>query len=478
MTAVCEELLPFFPRNRLPADIPAAEALRPLDAVDRLIRTRLCLRHVLAERGDIQHTPAVCGDLLAVLLRPGVENLDAFNLRGVIQTFNRRPALVVARIPLRRHHHRQRRVGIPAQVEILELPIARRDQRRQEVRHQPQHQHLRLRVAEPRVVFDQLRAVLGDHQAGEQHALVGRAHRLHRPHGRKNDFVHRTLGDLVGHHRRGRIGAHAAGVRPRVAVADALVVLRRSERDGVLAVAQREERRLFALQELLDDNLGSRSPHAAAEHHVHRGFRLGERHRDDDALSGREPVRLDDDRRTLLAHVVHRGLDIAEALISAGRNVVRAAQVLGETLGALELRRVFRRPERLEARGFEIVHDPRHQRRFGSDHDEVDRFLLAESDHRRMVGDVEPDQLRLLRDPGIPRRAVELIGQWTCRNFPGQRVLTAARSEEKDVHTAEELARPAPNAPIPTQSVHRLARRKVPQVVLSESCESPPYPLL
>ena len=57
-----------------------------MDAVDRLIRTRLSLGHVLAERGDIQNAAAVRGDLLAVLLRPSVENLDAFNLRSLIQT--------------------------------------------------------------------------------------------------------------------------------------------------------------------------------------------------------------------------------------------------------------------------------------------------------------------------------------------------------------------------------------------------------
>ena len=42
----------------------------------------------------------------------------------------------------------------------------------------PQHQHLAFRIAEANIVFDQLRAILRDHQAGEQHALVGRAQRL------------------------------------------------------------------------------------------------------------------------------------------------------------------------------------------------------------------------------------------------------------------------------------------------------------
>ena len=57
---------------------------------------------------------------------------------------------------------------------------------------------------------------------------------------------------------------------------DALVVLRRGERDRGLAVAQREERRLLADEKLLDHHLGAGLAQAAAEHHVDRGFGLGD----------------------------------------------------------------------------------------------------------------------------------------------------------------------------------------------------------
>ena len=49
--------------------------------------------------------------------------------------------------------------------------------------------------------------------------------------------------------------AHAAGVRPLVAVADPLVVLRRDERQRGLAVAQREERSFLADHAFLDHDL-------------------------------------------------------------------------------------------------------------------------------------------------------------------------------------------------------------------------------
>ena len=49
-----------------------------------------------------------------------------------------------------------------------------------------------------------------------------------------------------------RVGAHPAGVRAGVAVADPLVVAGRSERDRAAAVGEREQRHLLALQQLLD----------------------------------------------------------------------------------------------------------------------------------------------------------------------------------------------------------------------------------
>ena len=138
------------------------------------------------------------------------------------------------------------------------------------------------------------------------------------------------------------------------------------------------------------------SPSAAAEHHVDRGFRLRDRLRDDDALAGREPVGLDDDRRALRAHVGLRGRGRGETLIGRGRNVVRPAQVLGEALGAFEPRRGLARAECLDAGGGEIVDDARHTS--GASGPTTTRSIVpraAECDHRRMVGDVERDAVRL-----------------------------------------------------------------------------------
>ena len=155
---------------------------------------------------------------------------------------------------------------------------------------------------------------------------------------------------------------------------------------------------------------------------------------DDDALAGREPIRLDHDRHALLADIGLRRLSRREPLIGRGRNVVGPAQVLGEALRALQPRRGFARAERLEAGRFEIVDHAGDQRRLRPDHDEVDLVRLAERDHRRVVGDVERDAFGLLRDAGIARRANEPVGQRAGGELPGQRVLAPAGAEEENVH--------------------------------------------
>ena len=94
-----------------------------------------------------------------------------------------------------------------------------------------------------------------------------------------------------------RVGAHAARVGARVAVADALEVLRGGERPRRLAVAEREQRDLLADQQLLDHD---RAPGLAERPADEAGLDGGQRAlaigADGDALAGREAVGLDDAR--------------------------------------------------------------------------------------------------------------------------------------------------------------------------------------
>jgi hypothetical protein len=181
---------------------------------------------------------------------------------------------IVARIALRGHHHGERGVVIPAQIERLQHAVAGRKQRRHEVRHQAQHQHLRLGIAEARVVFDQLRTVLRDHEAGEQHALVT-AH---------PSAIARSVGSMISLIVRAR---HLAASSPAPAntrpCRRCSVPCRRRRRAcgpaprpaaiAVVTVAQREERGFLAFQEFLDHDLCAGSaPSPPFEHHIDGGF--------------------------------------------------------------------------------------------------------------------------------------------------------------------------------------------------------------
>ena len=218
------------------------------------------------------------------------------------------------------------------------------------------------------------------------------------------------------------------------------MILRRGERQSGHAIAERKERRLLAGEEFLDHDLAGSLAQAAAEHHVDGRVRGSEVFRDDHALAGGKPVGLDHDRRAALADIGLCRFGCAETFVGGGGYAVRAAQILGESLGALKPGGGSARPERLDAGGLEIVDDPGAQRRLRPDDDEIDIVLAAKPDHARMVGEVERDAFGLARDAGIARRANEPVAERACRQLPGQRMFAPAGAEEQNVHRLECLA--------------------------------------
>ena len=184
---------------------------------------------------------------------------------------------------------------------------------------------------------------------------------------------------------------------------------------------------------LRDHRVAGRAERAGE--HVERGddgFFL--RGADDDALAGGQAVRLHDDPALLPAQVVLRRLRIGEALVGRGRDLVGAAEILGEALGAFKLRRGLAGAEGLEARGFEIVGDARAQRRLGPDHDEIDLFALGE---RQMPGHVlgrDVDAFGDLGDAGIAGGTEQLRAQGRGRNRPAKGVFAATAADDEDSH--------------------------------------------
>ena len=148
-------------------------------------------------------------------------------------------------------------------------------------------QYLRLRVAETHVEFDHARTVLAPHQSAVENADV----RLvfgdqSGEHGGENSLAH-SIEEIVRKVRRRRIGAHPTGVGAGVAIAGALVVARRTERDDGATVAQRKDANLAAFETLFEQHVGAAAGYAVVSVPV-RQHRLRRRDagRHDDALSG------------------------------------------------------------------------------------------------------------------------------------------------------------------------------------------------
>ena len=150
-----------------------------------------------------------------------------------------------------------------------------------------------LGVAEAGVELEDHGAARGHHDAAEEDALEGGALGLHAVDGLLRDVAEEPLAHGRGDDAVGGVGAHAAGVGAGVAFADAFVVLRGGDLDGVCAVAEGEEGELFAGEELFEDDFGLCGAEEDAAEHLGGGlFGLEVGLADDDAFAGGEAGRL------------------------------------------------------------------------------------------------------------------------------------------------------------------------------------------
>ena len=285
------------------------------------------------------------------------------------------------------------------------FPPAGRSERLEQVALEPGHEHLRLGIAEPRVELEHARAVVGEHQPREQAADERRA--------APGELVDHRLVDLldervrVGEPAHGRVRAHAAGVRPEIAVARALEVLRRTERERARAVAERKQRDLAALEQLLDHERAAESrclPQAVVE--------LLARAADEHPFAGGEPVGLDDAGRPRDRERRRCG--------DAGR----AHHLLREALRAFDPRRFRAGAEDGHARVAQLVGDARDERPLGPDHDEIGGERAREVEQAVAVLRADRVAVSERRDPGVAGRRVQLGERRALRDPPRERVLT------------------------------------------------------
>jgi hypothetical protein len=138
------------------------------------------------------------------------------------------------------------------------------------------------------------------------------------------------------------------------------------------------------------------------------------------------------------AHVRQGALQFGEHRIVRGRDVVTGEEVLGEGLGAFQLRGDARRPEAGEAGGAEAVDDAGGERRLGTDHGQGDVFLQRQLEQSVDVGrgDLGVAHARFRRRAGIARRDDHVAHARRLLELPGQRVLAAAGTDDEDFHDA------------------------------------------
>ncbi len=274
-----------------------------------------------------------------------------------------------------------------------------------------------------------------DHDASVQEARVADAVGGHAVHGRNDHLAHDARVHFRRDHRRRRIGAHAAGVGALIAVAQALVILRRGKGKHIPAVDHRDEARFLARKKVLDDDARTRVAHRVFDQHrVDGRIGFGARLRDDHALARGETIGLDDDGCAALGHIVVSRARVGESAIAGGRQPVARHERLGEILGALEPRCRARRAENRESRGTKGVDDAGRERRLRSDDRERDLPALREIDKLGNLGQRDIGKRRFARRAAVARRDEHARDARALRNLPRERVLPAAAADHEDVH--------------------------------------------
>ena len=150
------------------------------------------------------------------------------------------------------------------------------------------------------------------------------------------------------------------------------MVLRRRQKNGVLAVDKREDRTFLAVEKLLDQHFrAGRAKLVSDEHVVDCRLRVLRRLRDDHALACRESVGLDDDWEPERRKRRLRRSSVGEHLGLAGRNARGVHDFLRKALRALHARARRDRPERRDAYALKSIHKPLDERRLRTHDDEI-----------------------------------------------------------------------------------------------------------
>ena len=209
--------------------------------------------------------------------------------------------------------------------------------------------------------------------------------------------------------------AHAARVRPAIAVEDALVVLRGAEGDRALAVTDREEGHFRTGKAFLEHDAGAGGAELTVFHHrAYRvlGFDTVRGH--DDALPRGQTVSLDHNRQTELAardRFQRIGGGIADAK-ARRRNSVAGHERFRERFTAFELGRDLGRSENAMPRRAKPIDDATIEWQLGTDDREIEALAIGERTELVDGATLHGFRARVARDPGVARRALTEMAVW------------------------------------------------------------------
>ena len=144
-------------------------------------------------------------------------------------------------------------------------------------------------------------------------------------------------------------------------------------------------------------------------------------------------IRRSHDRRMMRLEIGKRIDFSAEAAITDGRESISGAEILGKSFGAFKTRGRFRGAEDFDPVSPEIIAEAADQRRFRPHHDKLDCVRFAERRDLSVIADVDGYESCDFADSRIAGCAVKLTQERACRDCPGERVLTTARPDEKNI---------------------------------------------
>ena len=157
-----------------------------------------------------------------------------------------------AGIAPRGHDNTHRRPLVPLKVYTIQTAFANRNHHLQQIRFQPHQNRLCLRVAKPHIKLKSPRPALCNHYTRIQNTPVRSPVTVHPVNRRHKYLFYYLVHQIFGHNWRRTVSAHPSCIRPGIAVADWLMVLRRLHNVDVAAVNKSKYRRLLSQQFILD----------------------------------------------------------------------------------------------------------------------------------------------------------------------------------------------------------------------------------